>query len=213
MSRYPVKSETCHEAVDLADTLLPGNAGVTRAVVLVTDTAQLDLWRALLTGEARTSAVPVVLRRHDRRSLRGWAQRAEVFTTDERLERLHALTGGWPLLVDRAHRLHVELGDPDEVLRRLADMLADRSAVRAFLEATGVYADPALAAGYRSVAAEFGGDQVDTEAVVTAIACEIGDEGEARWVFACLDALQVFDREEAQLRLEPLLQQCMALGV
>ncbi|GAA2266616.1 hypothetical protein GCM10010232_68750 [Streptomyces amakusaensis] len=207
-ARYPAKSETCREAVDLADTLLPTTSGVTRAVVLVTDTGQLDLWRALLTGEALTSAVPVVLRRHDRRGLRGWAQRAEMFNTDERLDRLYALTGGWPLLVDRAHRLHGELGDPDEVLRHLAELLTDRSAARAFLDATGVHADPELAAGYRAIAAEFGGDLVDTEAVVTAIAYRTGDEEEARWVFACLDALQVFEREDSQLRLEPVLMRC-----
>ncbi|MEU5015172.1 hypothetical protein AB0G35_33845 [Streptomyces sp. NPDC021749] len=209
-ARYPVKPETCREAVDLAETLLPGNPGVTRAVVLVTDTGQLDLWRELLMGERATAASPVVLRRHDRRSLRGWTQGVELFTTEERLDRLYALTGGWPLLVDRAHQLHGELGDPDEVLRRLADMLADRSRVRAFLEATGVYADSMLAAGYRSISTLLGGDLVDTEAVVTALAYETGDEEEARWVFACLDALQVFDREDAQLRLEPLLRQCMA---
>ncbi|MER0483329.1 hypothetical protein ABR737_34190 [Streptomyces sp. Edi2] len=210
-ARYPAKPQTCREAVDLADTLLPGTPGVTRAVVLVTDTGQLDLWRVLLTGEERTSAVPVVLRRHDRRSLRGCAQRAEAFNMDERLDRLYALTSGWPLLVDRAHQLHGELGDPDEVLRRLADMLTDRSAAHAFVDATGVLADPTLAAGYRSVAAEFGGDLVDTEAIVTAIAYQTGDEEEARWVFSCLDALQVFDREDTYLRLEPLLRQCVAL--
>lgn len=44
-------------------------------------------------------------------------------------------------------------------------------------------------------------------------ACQIKDEEEVRWVFACLDALQVFDREDTQLRLEPLLRQCMALDV
>jgi hypothetical protein len=44
-------------------------------------------------------------------------------------------------------------------------------------------------------------------------ACHIKDEEEARWVFACLDALQVFDREDTQLCLEPLLRQCMALDV
>ena len=212
-ARYPAKPETCREAVDLADTLLPSTPGVTRAVVLVTDTGQLDLWRALLTGEERTTAVPVILRRHDRRSLRGWAQRTEVFGTDERLDRLYGLTSGWPLLVDRAHRLHGELSDPDDALRRLADMLTDRSAARTFLDATGVFTHPDLAAGYRAIAGEFGGDLADVEAVVTAIAYQNGDEDEARWIFTCLDALQVFDREEAQLRLEPLLRRCVTFCV
>ncbi|MFE8990480.1 hypothetical protein ACFYMI_22115 [Streptomyces collinus] len=49
---------------------------------------------------------------------------------------------------------------------------------------------------------------------MTAIAYETsGDEEEARWVFACLDAMQVFDREEdGRLRLEPLLRKCLSTG-
>ncbi|CAM5676106.1 hypothetical protein SHIRM173S_12301 [Streptomyces hirsutus] len=62
---------------------------------------------------------------------------------------------------------------------------------------------------------QFQGDPADAEDVVTAIAYESGgDEDEARWVFACLDALQVFDREEGgRLRLEPLLRQCLSPGM
>ncbi|MFC7891538.1 hypothetical protein [Streptomyces sp. NPDC057381] len=208
---YQAKPETCREAVDLAETLLPHTPGVTRAVVIVTGPDQLDLWRTLLSGAEPTSAAPVVLRRHDHRGLRGWAQRVEMFHTDDRLERLHTLTGGWPLLVDQARRLHQELGDPDEALSRLAGLFTDRSAARAFARETGVYADPLLATGYRTLAKEFGEDRFDSESAVTAVACQIDDEEEARWVFTCLDAFQVFDREDTQLRLEPLLRQCVAL--
>ncbi|MGA5556063.1 hypothetical protein [Streptomyces lavendulocolor] len=209
--RDPVRPETCREALDLAETLLPATPGVTRAVVVVTDPTQLILWRPLLTGSEPTSAAPVVLRRHDRRSLRGWAQRVEEFHTEDRLDRLHELTGGWPILVDRAHRLHGELGDPDAVLHRLADLRADRTDARAFAEATGVYADPLLATGYRALAEEFTGDPFDLESAVTAVAVRIEDEEEARWIVTCLDALQVFDREGTQLRLEPLLRECMGV--
>ncbi|MFB6557221.1 hypothetical protein, partial [Streptomyces sp. NPDC056405] len=78
-----MRPETCREAADLAETLLPLTPGVTRAVVLVTDTTQLALWRPLLTGTEPTSAAPVVLRRHDRRSLRGWAQRVDMFQRED----------------------------------------------------------------------------------------------------------------------------------
>ncbi|MBL3669690.1 hypothetical protein JL475_27640 [Streptomyces sp. M2CJ-2] len=44
-------------------------------------------------------------------------------------------------------------------------------------------------------------------------ACRIEGEEEARWVFAYPDVFQVFDREDTQLRLEPLLRQCVALDV
>ncbi|MDQ0935785.1 hypothetical protein [Streptomyces turgidiscabies] len=212
-ANYPARPETCREAVDQAETLLPATPGVTRAVVLVTDPTQLTLWRALLTGAEPSTAAPVVLRRHDRRSLRGWAQRVEMFHTEDRLDRLHELTGGWPLLIDRAHRLHGELGDPDEALRGLAGLRTDRVAARAFTEATGVYADPMLATGYQALAAEFKEDPFDLESAVTAVAVQarIEDEDEARWIVACLDALQVFDREDGQMRLEPLLRECVAL--
>ncbi|MEV5342105.1 hypothetical protein AB0K93_27030 [Streptomyces sp. NPDC052676] len=208
----PVRPETCREAVDLAEGLLPVTPGVTRAVVLVTDPAQLALWRSLLTGTEATSAAPVVLRRHDRRSLRGWAQRVEMFHSEDRLDRLHELTGGWPLLVGRAHRLHGELGDPDEVLRRLAGLRTNRAEARDFAKATGLYADPLLATGYRALDEEFGDGSFDLESAVTAVAVgiRIDDEDEARWIVTCLDALQVFDREDTQLRLEPLLRHCVA---
>ncbi|MFF7276197.1 hypothetical protein [Streptomyces griseorubiginosus] len=213
-ANYPARPEACREAVDQAETQLPGTPGVTRAVVLVTDPTQLALWQPLLTGTEPTKAAPVVLRRHDRRSLRGWAQRVEMFHTEDRLDRLHELTGGWPLLVDRAHRLHGELGDPDEVLRRLAGLRTDRAEARSFAEATGLYTDPMLATGYQALAAEFKEDLFDLESAVTAVAmtaARIEDEDEARWIVTCLDALQVFDREHGQLRLEPLLRECVAL--
>ncbi|MGW1403525.1 hypothetical protein ACWCRF_33910 [Streptomyces sp. NPDC002405] len=212
-ARYPARPEACRESVDLAETQLPAIPGVTRAVVLVTDTAQLGLWRTLLTGDEPTSAAPVVLRRHDRRSLYGWAQRVEMFHTEDRLDRLHELTGGWPLLVDRAHRLHNELSDPEEVLRRLAGLPTDRAEARAFAEATGVYADPLLTTGYRALDDEFEDGSFDLENAVTAVAVRIEDEDEAHWIVTCLDALQVFDREDTQLRLEPLLRQCATLRV
>ncbi|MGV9619418.1 hypothetical protein [Streptomyces tendae] len=210
--RDPVRPEACRQAVDQADTMLPAKPGVTRAVVLVTGPDQLDLWRPLLTGIEQTSAAPVVLRRHDRRSLRGWTQRVEMFHTEDRLERLHELTGGWPLLVDQAHRLHIELGDPDEVLRRLAGLRTDQARARAFADATGVYADPLLATGYRELDKEFADGRFDWENAVTAVALgsEV-EEDDAEWIVACLDALQVFAPDGDELRLEPLLRDCIAL--
>ncbi|MEV7503785.1 hypothetical protein [Streptomyces sp. NPDC093018] len=212
-ARYPdARPEAPRQALDWAETLLPITPGVTRAVVIVTDPSQLGLWRTLLTGNEPTSAAPVVLRRHDRRSLRGWAQRVEMFHTEDRLDRLHELTSGWPLLVGQAHRLHGELRDPEEVLRRLAGLRTDRSKARAFVEATGVRAHSLLATGYRALAEEFREEPFDLESAVTAVAVRIEDEDEARWIVACLDVLQVFDREDHQLCLEPLLRHCMTLG-
>ncbi|MFJ4203975.1 hypothetical protein ACIP2Y_30675 [Streptomyces sviceus] len=99
------------------------------------------------------------------------------------------------------------------MLRRLAGVRADRAEASVFVEATGVHVAPLLAAGYWALDDEFKGDPFDLEGAVTAVALEIEDEGEARWIVNCLDVLQVFDREDVQLRLEPLLRQCVTLRV
>lgn len=208
--RGSVAPETCRDAADLAETLLPRTPGVSRAVILVIDTRQLALWRPLLTGTELTSAAPVVLRRHDRRSLRGWAQRVDMFQREDRLERLHELTGGWPHLVSSAHDLHRELEDPDEALRRLAELRTDPARARAFAQHTGLYADPLLATAYRHLEKEYKDGPFDWESALTAVAIgsNIGED-EARWIITCLNALQVFDGEGSQLSLEPLLRECL----
>lgn len=110
------------------------------------------------------------------------------------------------------HRLHRELDDPDEALRRLADLCTDRARAHAFAQNTGLYADPFLATGYRVLADEYEDGVVDSEIAMTAVAVRSEvDEEEARWIGMCLDALQVFDREGAQLRLDPLLRECVTL--
>jgi hypothetical protein len=69
-----------------------------------------------------------------------------------------------------------------------------------------------LAAGYRALESELGDGPFGWESAVTAVGNGTEtDEDEARWIVTCLDALQVFDHEGAQLRLEPILRQCMAL--
>ncbi|KOG54626.1 hypothetical protein ADK75_13370 [Streptomyces virginiae] len=69
-----------------------------------------------------------------------------------------------------------------------------------------------LGAGYRGWDDEFKDGWFDVESAVNAVTVQIADEDEARRVVACLDALQVFDREESQLRLEPPLGDCVARG-
>ncbi|WP_459010541.1 AAA family ATPase [Streptomyces aculeolatus] len=210
---YPdtVKQETLREAVDMASTALPVTPGVTRSAVIVTDTRHLDLWRSLLLGSEETGALPVVLRRHDRRSLQDWAQRTELFATNGRLDRLYELTGGWPCLVERAYSLHRELNGAENALQKMAELTTDRSDARNFAQATGVMANPKLLTGYRAVVKAFGEGSVDVDDIIVAIALELGDEEDADWVYACLDALQVFEREGASLKLEPLLHRCVSL--
>ncbi|WP_055690965.1 hypothetical protein [Streptomyces prasinus] len=98
------------------------------------------------------------------------------------------------------------------MLRRLAGLRTDLTRAREFADAAGVYADPLLAAGYRELDKEFADGSFDWENAVTAVALggEL-EEDDAHWVIACLDALQVFDRDGVELRLEPLLRECVTL--
>ncbi|MGN5630633.1 hypothetical protein [Streptomyces sp. AC154] len=75
-----------------------------------------------------------------------------------------------------------------------------------------MYADPLLATGYRVLAKEYQGGSFDWESALTAVAVngEVAED-EARWIVTCLEALQAFDREGDQLRLESLLRACVAL--
>ncbi|WP_338783641.1 hypothetical protein [Streptomyces sp. DG1A-41] len=57
------------------------------------------------------------------------------------------------------------------------DEATDQTEARAFAEATGVYADPLLAIGYRALDDEFEEGTFDLEGAVTAIAVRIEDEG------------------------------------
>ncbi|WP_433545271.1 hypothetical protein ACQPZG_08765 [Streptomyces sp. CA-294286] len=69
-----------------------------------------------------------------------------------------------------------------------------------------------IVSGYRALADEYGDGSFDWEIALTAVAVRTKvDEDDARWIVTCLDALQVFDREGAWLRLESLLRECVTL--
>ncbi|MFJ9443779.1 hypothetical protein ACIRRH_18170 [Kitasatospora sp. NPDC101235] len=115
LAKKGTSDETCRESLVVARTALPEIPGVTRAVVLTLGTHQLGLWRELLTSPDDADSFAVFLRRHDQRSLRAWAQHTEIFTAD-RVSRLLEVTGGWPILLDKAISLHKDHGNEDEAL-------------------------------------------------------------------------------------------------
>ncbi|MFE4358413.1 hypothetical protein [Kitasatospora sp. NPDC056800] len=199
--------DTCREAVALARTAIPERADVARAVVLILGLHQLQLWRELLADQEVVDSVAVFLRRHDQRSLRTWAQHTDLFTA-ERVTRLLELTGGWPLLLDRAISLHNRFGNEDEALKLLHDDLQQKEFIAEFLDDVGLPADPLVAAGYCAMAEEFGTTWVDEADALAWIELAGLDVSDAKWVLTCLEALQAFDRDSSRLRLEPVLFSC-----
>ncbi|GHF26614.1 hypothetical protein GCM10010218_04380 [Streptomyces mashuensis] len=205
-----VNDDNCRESLALAQNLLPERPGVTRAVVLVAGPRQLGLCRDLLTDDDTAASLLVVLRRHDRHSLKTWSQRSGLFDSDERLTRILEVTGGWPVLLDRAVALHRTCKDEAEALRRLADELESTGPAARFVDASGINADPLIATGYRAVAKELNGDWADEGVLLTAMELHGLEEEEARWACSCLEAFQALDRDGCRLRLEPVLYRCWA---
>ncbi|QMU68455.1 hypothetical protein [Streptacidiphilus sp. P02-A3a] len=207
LAKKLTRVDTCRESLALARKLLPERADVTRAVVLVLGLYQLPLWRELLTDPEGSDSIAVFLQRHDQRSLRAWAQHTDLFTA-ERVTRLLELTGGWPLLLDRAISLQSSSGNEDEALNLLRDELRQKAFAAEFVDNSGLTADPLVSRGYHALSEEFGTEWTDEGYALTAVELAGLDAPDAEWVLTCLEALQAVDRDGDRLRLEPVLETC-----
>jgi hypothetical protein len=146
------------------------------------------------------------LRRLDRRATHVWSLDTGHFTTPERQARLLKVTGGWPYLTERAVALAVEHGSEDAALAELAKELDTDHGAAELVEAIGLTQDESLAAAFDMILAYVGsGASVSYLLEAIGLADHPGPES----ALACLDALAVFDVDEAGVHhVEPLLVQC-----
>ncbi|GAA1011312.1 hypothetical protein ACFQWA_24725 [Streptomyces thermogriseus] len=205
----------CRESLEQARTILPEAAEVTRSVVLVSSAAQLGFWRDLLGGTGTEQAdgddTVVVLRRYGRRALRDWAQYHSAYETDARLARLAAATGGWPFLLDRVLELRERYKDQDRALHELEQWLGRKDGAQEFADATGLLEDESVKAAYDAIVEQLGTDWNPEADCAAAIELAGRTPDDARWALACLETLQVLDRDATRLRVEPVLH--TTLGV
>ncbi|MFE5513702.1 hypothetical protein ACFQ9J_24510 [Streptomyces sp. NPDC056529] len=210
--------KSCRESFEQARTTLPTAIGATRSVVLVSSPGQIDFWRDLLAdpetadGDGGTA---VVLRRYDRRGLRDWTQQHSVYETEERLTRLAAITGGWPILLDKVLDLRAPHRDQDSALEELEKWLARKENAQDFVDATGLAPtvvdgeDGLVRQGYEAVVGELGiGWNPEADCTTAAELAGLSPD-DARWALACLETLQVLDRDGARLRVEPVLHRAL----
>ncbi|WP_347059735.1 hypothetical protein ABC795_04625 [Blastococcus sp. HT6-30] len=198
------KDGACLDALTAALDLRPAQRGVTRSAVLVAGPEQLGLWRRVLADGGRTPSLgTVTLRRYDAQTLRVWTLDAQKFSAPERLDRLLEVTGGWPMLVERAGQLVSDGADEARVLDMIAAEVASPAGAAALVEAVGVTADPDLDKAFASVLSLVDAAGVSRTDLVVAVEMAVGD---AETVVACLQALGVFDvDEDGMYRPEPLL--------
>ncbi|MGQ4414681.1 hypothetical protein ACN6LA_004719 [Streptomyces sp. SAS_269] len=201
--------KSCRESLDQARTVLPSVADATRSVVLVSSAAQLPFWRELL-GEVETQRADgddtvVVLRRFDQRALRDWTQNHSAYETEERLARLAAVTGGWPMLLDHVLALREQHKDQDLALHELEQWLGRQDGAEEFAYAVGVLDNEAVRAGYDAVVEQLStGWNCAADCVAAAELAGLAPD-DAQWALTCLETLQVLDRDATRLRVEPVL--------
>ncbi|MDD7965518.1 hypothetical protein [Actinomycetospora lemnae] len=173
------------EALELALTHVPTAAGVTRAAVLISSPEQAELW-----DSAFEHGVAVALHRYDQQTLRVWTITRQMFSHDERLQRLWNLTGGWPMLVEHAATLADSEGAQEPTaLDELEAYVNSPTGRSDLLDGVGLIHDPGLARAYASIVA-----LVDDQRVSRADLQVAADtDGSAADVVERLLALQVFD--------------------
>ncbi|OZM77063.1 hypothetical protein [Pseudonocardia sp. MH-G8] len=179
------QASACLEALDLALTHVPTAAGVTRAAVLISSPEQAELW-----DSAFEHGVAVALRRYNQQTLRVWTITRQMFSHDERLQRLWDLTGGWPMLVEHAATLADSEGAQEPTaLDELEAYVNSPTGHSDLLDGVGLTHDPDLARAYASIVA-----LVDDQKVSRADLQDAADmDGSSRDVVERLLALQVFD--------------------
>ncbi|GAA1738356.1 hypothetical protein [Nonomuraea bangladeshensis] len=201
------RDEACTAALKAALELRSQQPGVTRSAVIVAGPRQMCLWWTVLGDAGRTPALgTVMLRRYTRQTLRVWALAGEKFSVPERLERLIEVTGGWPLLVERAGELVASGMEEGQALVTVAEDLASPAGAAAFVDAVGITADEQLVTAFSTVLALVGTDGATLEDLVAAVAAG-GDVDDPDTAVAILQTLGVFDIDDdgRMYRPEPLL--------
>lgn len=205
-------AKACRESLDQARTLLPTAPETTRSVVLVSGIGQLDFWRELLVGADNDGYILAMpLRRYDGRALRDWTQRHSLCQTEERLALLHARTGGWPYLLDKALSLRRGQGDHDRVLRLLADWVSEKGGAEEFVGAVGITEDEELWKSYVAIAEHAGLGWNTERDCLAALQMAEFDSASAQANLACLDTMQVFDHAGSKLRVEQVMFKAVTL--
>ncbi|WP_446210112.1 hypothetical protein [Micromonospora sp. IBSANI012] len=219
--------DSAHDAWRTARELIAAHSGGSLGIVLVTSPAQAPLW-PVAARESDASSGITGLRRYDRTDLRLWLTDTTLpFQDDASRSELLAVTGGWPINVNKvvedlsrdqdAYTRH----DP---LRQLRAQLADPANAEALVVSSGVRSDRVLREAWRFLVTEFGADRADADTVADYLAMH-GDSGEAgsEWLASprlqeagyqsALDVVEVMrtlgllvsNTEDGQLLVEPVM--------
>ncbi|MET8360404.1 hypothetical protein [Micromonospora sp. NPDC005171] len=222
-----VSLEGAHGAWRTARELIAAHSGGTLGVVLLTSPVQAPLW-PVAARESDASSGITGLRRYDRTDLRLWLTDTTLpFQDDASRSELLAVTGGWPVNVNKVVEDLSREQDPytrSDPLGKLRAQLADPVNAEALVVYSGVRSDRVLQEAWRFLVSEFGADRADVDTVADYLTMhgESGDT-EADWLAAyrlqeagyrsTVDVVEVLrtlgllvsNAEDGQLLVEPVM--------
>ncbi|WP_410582289.1 AAA family ATPase [Amycolatopsis sp. lyj-108] len=208
--------EACLEALELAQTLRPTAAGVTRSAVIIAGPEQMPLWRKVFEQDCvdGQSAGTVVLRRFTPATLQVWSMDTNMFTDKEARATLLRVTGGWPVLVESVlRRIKGDFSSPGssgvdeyEALRQLEKHLETPAGRNELFSASGLGGDARLVRAFAAIRAEAGSQGLSRADLDVAAGFEVtSPETDVE----CLIALQLFNVDDGIYRPEPTLVRCL----
>jgi hypothetical protein len=204
-----LSDDVCVKSLDASLDRTPDRAGVTRSVALVSTAQQMGFWRQVFAREGDTPELgTVALRRYDERTLKIWAIVAEKFH-GSRTTRLLEVTGGWPVLVERAAEQASTTADEVATLDQIEAHLATAAGAAELVDLVGICADEEVTRAFQDLVEYLGDEQTDLADLHLVVKDATSNpEG----VIACLRALGVLTPDRSGMfRIEPVLAKAWSL--
>jgi hypothetical protein len=160
--------------------LIATHSGGTLGIALLSGPAQASTW-PVAAQEADTSSGLTELRRYDRTDLRLWLTDTTLpFQDNAAREELLAVTGGWPILLNRVAEdlTGNDAGLRSDPLREVRPNLMDVKRSREFVEASGVRSSATLEQAWDFLVRNVAGEKTDLDTLAAYLTLH-GDSGEA----------------------------------
>ncbi|MFB7722901.1 hypothetical protein [Nocardia sp. NPDC056100] len=177
----PVSREVAWATWRQARELIATHSGGTLGIVLVSGPLQAPTW-PVAAREADISSGLTELRRYDRTDLRLWLTETPLpFQDNAARDELLAVTGGWPILLNKIAEDLTEHGSGlhSDPLRQIRTRLQDSERCRELVEASGIRSDLTLSQTWDFLVQNCADDRADLDTLAEYLTLRGEDEDES----------------------------------